>query len=137
MRLDKAFGTDTSLEEDGKWFDIGDGARIRIARFGNESHKKILLRLRDPYKALLLRGGQIPDDVNDDIITESMAQTILLDWEGMFDQDNEAIPFSAEAARTSFKLYKDFLELVSQLSLNAANFRTETQEEIVKKSESS
>ena len=133
MKLNEAFGTDTALEEEGKWFDIGDGASIKVARFGNDAHRKMLLKLREPYKALLLRGGQIPDDVNDGIVTESMAQTILLDWKGMLDQDGEVIEYDIDAGRTAFKLYKDFLELVSQLSLNAANFRTEIQEAIVKK----
>jgi len=133
MKLNEAFGTDTDLESEGKWFDIGDNASIKVARFGNERHKKTLLKLREPYKALLLRGGQIPDDVNDGIVTESMANTILVDWKGMYDQDNNEIPFSVEAASQAFSLYKDFLELVSNLSLNAANYRVTAQEDIVKK----
>ena len=133
MKLNEAFGTDKELEDDGKWFDIGDGASVRVARFGNDAHRKLLLRLREPYKALLLRGGEIPDDVNESIIVESMAQTILLDWKGMLDQDGNELKYDVEAGRTAFNLYKDFLELVSQLSLNATNFRTEVQEAIVKK----
>ena len=133
MKLNEAFGTDKALEDEGKWFDIGDNASVRVARFGNDAHRKVLLKLREPYKALLLRGGQIPDDVNDGIVTESMANTILVDWKGMYDQDNNEIPFSVEAASQAFSLYKDFLELVSNLSLNAANYRVTAQEDIVKK----
>jgi len=133
MRLDKAFGTDKNLEDGGKWFDIGDNARIRVARFGNRRHKKALADLRAPYKPLLLRGGTIPDDANDDIITESIALAVLLDWEGLLDKDGKTIPFSVDACRDALTTYKDFLELVSQLSLDSTNFRTQMQEEIVKK----
>jgi len=133
MKLSEAFGTDTNMESEGKWFDIGDGAEIRVARFGNRNHRKALSKLRAPYKPLLLRGGQIPDDANDDIITESIAQAVLIDWKGLLDEDGIGLPHSIDNAREALTKYKDFLELVSQLSLDAANFRTELQEEIIKK----
>ena len=133
MQLNKAFGTDESLENEGKWFDIGDGARILVARFGNKAHKTSLNKLRAPYKPLLLRGGSIPDDKNEEIINESMAQTILLGWEGFMDQDMKELPFSIEAAREAFKLYPDFLDMVSQFSLDVSNYRSDIQEQVVKK----
>ena len=133
MQLKKAFGTDTDLENEGKWFDIGDGASLRVARFGNQAHRKALSGLRSPYKALLLRGGAIPDEANDDIITESMARAILLDWKGIVDEENNPVPYSIDTCRDIFEKYKDFLELVSQLSLDAANFRSDFQEDVIKK----
>lgn len=133
MQLNKAFGTNESLENEGKWFDIGDGAKVLVARFGNKAHKKVLNKLRAPYKPLLLRGGSIPEEKNEEIISESMAQTILLGWDGFMDQDMKVLPYSIEAARESFKLYPDFLDLVSQFSLDVSNFRSEMQEAVVKK----
>lgn len=134
MQLEKAFGTNVSDEIGGKWFDIGDGARIRVARFGNPKHKKALNKLRSPYKPLLLRGGEIPDDANDDIITESIAQAVLVDWEGILDAEGKTLPYSPETCRQVLTEYKDFLELVSQLSLDAQNYRKEVMDETIKKS---
>jgi len=133
MQLKKTFDTDKSSEENGKWYDIGDNARIKVARFGNSKHRKALTKLRSPYKPLLLRGGQIPEEANDTLITESIAQTILLDWEGIQDEKGHPIPFSLDNCREALNNYKDFLDLVSQLSLDAANYRAVQQEEIVKK----
>jgi len=133
MKLSDTFGTDRDLESNGKWFDIGDNARIRVARFGNKKHRQALNELRGPYKPLLLRGGQIPDEANDAIITESLARAILMDWDGLLDDAGDPLPFSVENAHDAMKDYKDFLELVSQLSLDAANFRTQMQEDIAKK----
>lgn len=134
MQLGKVFGTDKVQETEGKWFDIGDNARIRVARFGNAAHQRILTALRGPYKPLVLRGGEIPHDANADIIKASVAKAVLMGWEGLVDENLDPIPFSPENALDAFNDYNDFYELVSQLSLDAANFRVQMQEDIAKKS---
>ena len=133
MRLDKAFGTDATLEEDGKWFDLGDNARVLVGRFGNKSHQRIMDELRKPYEALLMRKGKIPKDEMSDMIRASFAEGVMMGWEGFVDKDGTDIPFSKDEALNAITLYKDFYDLLFDFSNDAANFRVYMQEEIVKK----
>jgi len=133
LNLGEAFGTDKDLEEEGKWFDIGGEARIRVARFGNKKHKKTLDKLRAPYKPVLLRGGDIPEDANDEIIKRSLSEAVLVDWEGLIDEKGNPIPYTPDAAYQAFCQYSDFLDLVSRLALDANQYRVLIQEQTVKK----
>jgi len=133
LNLGEVFGTDKDLEEEGKWFDIGGEARIKVARFGNKNHKKSLDKLRAPYKPVILRGGEIPEEANDDIIKRSLAESVLVDWDGLVDEKGEPIPYSPDAAYQAFCQYSDFLDLVSRLALDASQYRAMMQDETVKK----
>ena len=132
MKLDKAYGTDANLEEEGKWFDLGDGGRILVGRFGSRTHERVMERLRKPYEHLLARKGKIPKDEMSDMIRESIASGVLLGWEGL-EEEGESLTFSKEEALRLFTEYKDFYDQVFDLSNDAANFRAYVQEEIVKK----
>ena len=132
MKLNEAFGTDTELEEEGKWFDLGDGGRLLVGRFGSKKHERVMEKLRKPYEHLLLRKGKIPKDEMTDMIRESVARGVLLGWEGLEDE-GESLTFSPEEALRLFIEYKDFYDHVFDLSNGMANFLADTQEEIVKK----
>ena len=45
MDIKKTFATDRQLEEDGAWFDVGDGGRVKVARAGNQRYRKLLRAL--------------------------------------------------------------------------------------------
>ncbi len=49
------FATDAVLVEEGAWFDIGDGARLRVARAGNRRFRPSLRKYRKP---IALTPGQ-------------------------------------------------------------------------------
>ena len=133
MRLDKAFGTDAALEEEGKWFDLGENARVLVGRFGSKRHNRVMDKLRAPYEHMLARKGKIPKDEMSDMIRESVASGVLLGWEGFVDKDGKDIPFSEEEALNAITLYKDFYDLLFDFSNDMANFLSYVEEEVVKK----
>ena len=133
MRLDKAFGTDKTLEEGGKWFDLGDNARVLVGRFGNKNHERVMDRLRKPYEAMLLRKQKIPKEEMSDMIRASFAEGVMMGWEGFVDEEGKAIPFSKDEALNAITLYKDFYDLLFDFSNDMANFRSYVEEEVVKK----
>ena len=133
MRLDKTFGTDATLESEGKWFDLGDNARVLIGRFGNKNHERVMDKMRKPYEALLLRKGKIPKDEMSDMIRASFAEGVLMGWEGFVDKEGKEVPFSKEEALNAITLYKDFYDLLFDFSNDMSNFRSFVEEEVVKK----
>lgn len=92
MDISKAFRV-TDEATAGKWFDLGDGCRMKIAMAGNERHASMLKRLLRPYRHL----RSIPDDVLKRVDAQAKAATILLDWEGV-EEDGKPVPYSQEKA---------------------------------------
>lgn len=130
----KEFATDKSAEIEGTWMSIGDGAEVKVARWNNPSHKKVLERLRKPYRSMLMAGRDIPDDKAEEIAIESMVEAILLDWKGFSDDDGKELKYSKEAAKLLLTELKDFRDMVSGLSIASETFRKQEVEEIAKNS---
>ena len=133
MRLDKEFGTDAALEEEGKWFDLGENARVLVGRFGSKRHNKVMDKLRKPYDHLLARKGKIPKDEMADMFRASFAEGVMMGWEGFVDKEGNEIPFSKDEALNAITLYKDFYDLLFDFSNDMANFLSYVEEEVVKK----
>jgi len=101
----------------GKWFDVGQGARLKVAKGGNERHENALKRLRRPYRSM----RNIPDDVIENITIQAMAETILLDWEGV-EESGEPVKSTVEKRVEYLTTYPDFKEQVANISMNFRNF---------------
>ena len=101
----------------GKWFDVGNGARLKVAKGGNERHENVLKRLRRPYRNM----RNVPDDVVDKITIQAMAEAILVDWEGI-EENSKAVKCTAEKRVEYLTSYPDFKEQVANISMNFRNF---------------
>jgi hypothetical protein len=137
MKIYQHYATDEQAEIDGVWVELGEGARIKVARVGNPSYEKVLRQLKKPYRNITRAGGEIPREALDKITIEATAEALLLDWQGLDDEDGTAIPYSKEAAKRLLGELKDFRETVVRLALEAETFRAEALEAAAKNSESS
>jgi len=108
----------------GKWFDLGDGARIRVAKAGNERHEHVLKRLRKPYRNM----RTVPDGVVDEITRRAAAEALLLDWEGI-EENGEPQACTLEKKLEYFERFPDFLEQVAFIAGNMRNFTDEEADE--------
>ena len=90
MDFDKAFATDDKLEQEGRWFPLGEGASCKIARTGNTRYKEMLRAKMGVYEASL-QARLLDDDTGDAVLIEVMAKTILLGWEGWTDEGKEVV----------------------------------------------
>lgn len=122
MDIRKTFGTDADLETEGVWVEIGDGARVRVARQGTAAHQKALERLRAPYRTILLSGRPLPPKVAEEITVKAMSECILLGWDG-FTEDGAPLPYSRETADLLLSGVKDFRNVVAFLSSEGETFR--------------
>lgn len=98
--------TDSNLEENGAWFSIGKGARLLVARSGNRKFSKLLNKLVESNKEVLEQEDDAAGNKSDELMTQVLASTILLGWEGISFKGVDT-PFSVEQAAV-FLALKDF-----------------------------
>lgn len=130
MDIKKTFGTDTKLENEGVWVDLGEGAQIKVARIGNKESKALTKRLQAPHK-IAIRNEKLPDDVWTKISVEVMAKTVLLDFKGI-KEDGKEVPFSVENATRFLTDYKDFRDQVAHYANDLNLFQAEAEEAAIK-----
>ncbi len=119
------YQTDQKAEEDGKWFDsFGPDIAIKIRRFSSKKSQAVRTALEKPY-VKTSRGGQLPEDVQEDILTSHLAEGIVVDWKGIYDLDGVEVPFSVGAAKNLFAQLPDLAREVVLLSINMDNFKAE------------
>lgn len=128
------FKTDTSLEKEGVWHDIGmndDGSpvRIKIARLGNPSwlkaYNKIPAPLRDGAQKGSLAGAM--EKSYETLAAKCMAEHVLLGWEGFTDDDGNPVPYTVEtaAAILADPEQRPFRSIVTQYAQDDAAFRAQ------------
>ena len=124
----KLYGTDENKEKEGIWQDMGDGIRIRIARIGNPNYQKLFQRLSKPHRKAI-RRGTLKEDVAEALMIECMAETIVLDWEGI-ELDGKKLPYSKENAVMILTEFKDLREYINDFANEMEAYMQEQNEEI-------
>lgn len=123
----KQFKLDKKAEKEGIWVEIGDGAKIKVARLGNPAYQGAIRRMGKPF-ARQMRHGGVDTDVLEGITRRAMARHILLDWEGL-EVDGEAVEYSEKNALKLLTDYSAFYDLVSECAADNELFRADAQEE--------
>lgn len=118
----------TAAETEGVWVDAGAGLRLKIARANNANFDKVLSRLTRPHLQRI-RNGSFPDEDMKKLVWQATAETILLDWENLEDEEGNEVPYSPEKALELLTEYKDFRDMVSSYAQDATLFKQELDEE--------
>ena len=122
MNLRKQFQTDEKAEVDGVWVPLSATAKIKVARSGNPRHSAAMKRLTKPYLKPGMRANDIADDVFLAIAKEAMAEAILVDWDGIVNDNDEPLPFSKHEAMVALE-FNDFYQLVWNAANAMENYR--------------
>jgi hypothetical protein len=122
MDLQK-FNSDPKKEVEGVWTALDETSRIKVARSGNLRYREAFRKAMLPYRQAM-RAGILSEKIAEKVMTEVLADTVLLDWEGFTDGGKD-LPYSKENAKAMLgaEHLKDFRELVITLSENAERFR--------------
>lgn len=121
MDLRKRFATDPELELNGVWVEIGQGARVKVARTNNKRYTERMQALMRPHRRQL-RMGQLDDEVFDAILIRVVAETVLLDWENLED-GGKPIPYNTENAMRLMTEFPDFRNVVAEIAQEMETFR--------------
>ncbi len=87
--------TDHELEQEGAWVDIDEGARIKVAYTGSRRFREAAFKRQN-------RGGfrqtRRTFAAEDKATISLLVKDVLLDWDGIEDDDGNAIPYSQAKA---------------------------------------
>jgi hypothetical protein len=118
--------------EQGAWVDnipnLGQ-VRLRVRGIGNSDYRRLLNKLNRK------RRGDATLDDQDEMVTECLIETVLLDWTGVLAEDGAALPFSKAAAR-EFLQYSFVRDAVISAASSVTEDDSESQEDALKNSSS-
>lgn len=117
-----------SEEEDDEYREIlgidadADLPRIRVRRFGNTEMEEFVSDKLRRYRKV---SGQVPDDATEKVQREGVARFVLLDWDGILDDDRKKLTYNADVGEKMFRANRKFYLAVIQASQEEALFREE------------
>jgi len=131
------FTTDTKLEEDGVWIDLDETSKIKIARMGNKTYRKVFKKYATAHK-IAIRNNTLPDEKQTEIMCRALSEAVWLDSEGL---TLRKVPFE-HTVENAFdvlmdKTLKDFREFIVESASDMDNYRAQVEEEGLKNLESS
>lgn len=91
------YKTDKDLVEKGTWIDFGDGVKVQIRSANSVIAAEALDELYRPYRALM-KANRMPADRDQELMQTWAGQALIVDWEGLPDDDGETMAHSTEAA---------------------------------------
>lgn len=129
----KQFAVDESKETEGAWISLTPETKLLVARAGNRNYARLLAKLVEQHRSQIDSNDEaVSEEVTEMIMTEVMAKSILLGWEGVL-YKGEELPYSPETAKQLLAL-KDFRKQVAQFADNFDNYRAQSEEATVKNS---
>lgn len=139
LNLSKTFATDTQLETEGVWVDIGGGAAVKVVRAKSPKAIAFFKRVAQPHKTLLNTNSPQAVEKLRELQIETFANAILVDWRGVTEtkdvetKDSEGavtvkkveveVPYSKEAAARTLRTLPEFFAVIDELSGSAETFR--------------
>ena len=123
------YTVDTDKSEEGVWMEH-DGAKFKIARFGNPKFTSYMETLFKPYKR---QGASQAKTI--ELGAKALAKYILLDWDGL-KVNGVVVEYSYDKALEllSNPGADEFRDLISNLSQDEEQFREEQVTKTEKKS---
>jgi len=119
--------TPTIELEEGSWIEY-QGSNFKIAYAGSTRFARVKDRIEKPHRRMIEKGMVDPGDQKKWLI-QALGEAILLDWNGVYDEDGNQVPYSKAAAVQALTNSEDFREFVMTFSMELANFR-EVQKEV-------
>jgi hypothetical protein len=129
------YSTDKSMEEDGVWVDYGGGIKVQIRRMNSTKSRDTRRRLEKPYTKGF-RGQDLPEDLQEELLNQQIAQAIVVAWEGVPDPDDpkKAITCTPENVMKVIKAFPDFRDDIIAAAIERATFQKEQLEQTEKNS---
>ncbi len=121
------YETDESAEANGVEVPLGT-AKLLIARVGNPNYTKKLTGLVERHKVALDIEGPEADALNEKLLVETIADTILLGWSGVCDREGKEFPYSKDNARKALTM-KDFRQDVMKLASDMEAYKVKAEAE--------
>lgn len=131
---EREYTFDTEKETQGVWVDIdaATDAKVKVARLGTARYYQVynqILQKIAPNPQILTKEQQ--DEVGRRVLSESLAECILLDWSNFVTLEGTELPYSKEEALKLLNL-DQFLELILTFSQQVERYHKYALDEAVK-----
>lgn len=128
-----AYERDEELETKiGIEVDFGSGLFIRVLRAGGSNGKfgRAYARITKPYQRMM-NANTLPEDTENRLYAELYADTVIVGWRGMIDQESgEEIPFNREEVIAFLIAVPEAFSILRNSAESIDSFRrSEVQEE--------
>tara|TARA_R110002020_G_scaffold41325_6_gene122006 strand:+ start:9386 stop:9790 length:405 start_codon:yes stop_codon:yes gene_type:complete len=120
-------------EAKGIWVDYEMGIQFKIAKMGNPKFQAKVRQLSAPH-IKQIRDDKLPPEKMEEIQMSAVAETILLGWKNIDDDDGKAIRYSAKRAKeilSDIEL-RDIYDFVLVEANNQSNYEIEVGEDSAK-----
>lgn len=131
MSLYSMFKTDGNLEKNGVILEFGTNQKglpigIRIARAGggNSAFTKRIEVLVKPYRRAI-QNETIDTETLERLYRQAYAETVVLGWENVDDENNEPLEFTKENCIKLFEELPELFKEIQEQSQKVAIFREE------------
>lgn len=121
MDIFDTFATDEVAELEGRWFPLDKNAKVLVARTGNANYKKALRERLKQAQVDTSDESDATENLVTQIISETMAETILLGWQGLT-YKGKALEYSKEHAKLLLSV-KGFRERISGIADKLESFK--------------
>jgi len=130
--------TDPTKNEQGIWVDYDDGMRLRVCSTSKRAYEEARESLLRPHRRRIRDDRMSPSEIAE-VIKPAVARHLLVDWEGLEDEDGNEIPYTPEKALELFNnpLLEDLYVTVMEVAGKAGAFRRDSLEESAKNSPTS
>ena len=125
-----SLAVDPALSEEGTWADFM-GAKFKIARGNSAKARHLSSKLFLENWDVLNAGGEDADKVAEAINVKVLANTVLLDWEGVTSGGKE-LKYSPELGEKYLgdPRYPDLRQFIENYSHNRSNYRERAEQEV-------
>lgn len=124
--LDVLFKTDKKQESEGIWFEIQDGVKFKVKRFGgmsNPSAKAAMAKYYKPY-ATLIANNSLSDEKSLEVSTKVFVEACMVDWTGI-EIDGKAAEFNFDNAVKLFLSLPDLTQTLIAHASDKENYKVE------------
>lgn len=108
----KRYTAEDSGFEEGVWIDLGDEIQIKIVPTRSKQARTVLSTLNEHYEKACESSRKLLEAVQNKLIRQWIAKTILLDWRGVTDTEGKPLDYSEENALKVFESFPDFFDEV-------------------------
>lgn len=133
LDLFQEFATDTKAEDEGVWEPYSDEVSFLIGRTHNKRYDATITSLVAKHKRQLDAKTDASRAKSEELMIETMAKTILLDWKGDFNFQGQLMgPYTVDKAKKLLAV-KDFRAWVSNIADDMERFKVASKEEDAEK----
>lgn len=118
--------TDKKKQEGGTWITPGSGWKVKVAEFANPAFKSYWEAITVPFRRQI-ENKTISDAELEELMIDAMAETILVDWDGIV-VDGKKFPYSKKNAVRLMTELPKFRDIVAEESRRFENFRAAAME---------